>query len=96
MGVAGGCAVWFRRRAVLPGGGAARVGGSFVVPLLDGNGARELLSESESELTMNGSNELIAELLLRGGKDGAEENMGPSTCEEWIGGEGWRTLLRRD
>lgn len=66
------------------------------MPLLDGNGARELLSESESELTTNGSNEFIAGLALRWEKDGAEDRMGPSTCEEWIGGDGWRTLLRRD
>jgi hypothetical protein len=88
--------VWFRRRANLPEGGAARVGGSFAVPLLDGKGGRKLLSESESELTMNGSKEFIARLVLRWGMDWAEDNVGPSACEEWMGGEGWRTLLRRD
>ena len=91
----GWCAVGIRRRAILPEGGAARVGGNFVGTLLEGKGGRELLSESESELTIKGSNEFAAGLLLRWTKDWAED-MGPSTCEEWMEGEGWRTLLRRE
>jgi hypothetical protein len=67
-----------------------------VLALLDGNGGRELLSESESELTTKGSKEFVAGFVLRLGEDWAEDKMGPSTCEEWMGGEGWRTLLRRD
>lgn len=66
----------------MPGGGAARAGGSFAVLLLDGKGARELLSESESELTRKGSKEFVAGLLTRWEKDGAGNTVGPSTCEE--------------
>jgi hypothetical protein len=66
------------------------------MPLLDGKGGREWLSESESELATKGSKEFVAGLLLRWEKDWAEDNMGPSACEEWMGGDGWRTLLRRN
>lgn len=94
-GVVGGCTTLFLRRAILPEGGAARVGGGLVTPLADGKEVvRALLSESESELTTNGSKEFVAG--LRWGKDWAEDNIEPSTCEEWMGGEGWRTLLRRE
>lgn len=81
--------MWFRRRALLAEGGGARVGGNLVGPLWDGKGGRAW-SESESEL-MNGSKVFAAGLLLRWANI-----MGPSTCEAWIGGEGWRTLLRRE
>ena len=87
MGVAGAWVARFLRRASFPEGKAAK---GLEAPSLDGSdivGGRRF-SESESELTRKGSNELEAGRLLWW--------MGPSTCEEGgSGGEGWRTLFRR-
>lgn len=97
MGVAGGCVAGFLRRASFPEGRAAK-DGTLVDPSLDGSdmfGGRRF-SESESELTRKGSNELEAGFLLWWANDWEELKAVPSTCEEGgSGGEGWRSLLRR-
>jgi hypothetical protein len=97
VGVAGGCVAGFLRRASFPEGRAAK-DGTLVDPSLDGSdmfGGRRF-SESESELTRKGSNELEAGFLLWWANDWEELKAVPSTCEEGgSGGEGWRSLLRR-
>lgn len=93
VGVAGGCVAGFLRRASFPEGRAAK-DGTLVDPSFDGSnmvGGRRF-SESESELTRKGSNELEAGFLLWA-KDCEEIRAVPSACEEDVsGGEGWRTL----